>query len=163
MYKKPPKGKVSRKIFQASTCDTIAHMIEPITESDKDLLQSTVDVILTTVSAKGYPHSSFVWCSLNEPYVLLNTGRGYVKERNMSRNPKVTVFSYNPKKTDRWIEVQGTVELIEEGAVDHLNHLSYQYTGKEDFYRDVMPELAGKETRVICRVTPTRVRMEERQ
>lgn len=138
-------------------------MVEPIPDSHKDLLQSTVDVILTTVSSKGYPHSSVVWCSLDDQHILLNTGRGYVKEKNMSKNPMVTVFSYNPKNPERWIEVQGTVELIEEEAVDHLNHLAYQYTGKEDFYRDIMPELAGKETRVICRVTPARVKTEPRQ
>jgi hypothetical protein len=37
-----------------------------------------------------------------------------------------------------------------------LNKLCYKYTGKEDFYRDLMPELTG-EKRVIIRLTPTKV------
>jgi len=119
---------------------------------------STVDVVLTTVGAGGYPHSSMVWCSLDGDSVLLNTGRGYAKERNMRRDPRVSVFAFDPARPGRWVEVQGTAELVEEGAVEHLNRLSLSYTGKPDFYRDVMPELAGRETRVIVRVKPTRVR-----
>jgi PPOX class probable F420-dependent enzyme len=133
-------------------------MTVKVPQSHRHLLESSVDVILTTVSPEGYPHSSLVWCSFDGKHVLLNTGRGYRKERNMRGNPKVTVFSYNPKDPRRWIEVQGAVELIEEGAIDHLNELSYKYTGKRDFYKDLMPELAGKEVRVVCKVTPTRIR-----
>jgi len=122
------------------------------------LLESTVDVVLTTVGADGYPHSSMVWCSLDGDSVLLNTGRGYAKERNMRRSPHVSVFAYDPVRPDRWVEVQGDAELVEEGAVEHLNRLCLSYTGKPDFYRDLMPELAGRETRVIVRVAPRRVR-----
>jgi len=121
----------------------------------RSLLESTVDVVLTTVGADGYPHSSMVWCSLDGEAVLLNTGRGYAKERNMRRCPRVSVFACD---AGRWVEVQGDAELVEEGAVEHLNQLSLRYTGQPDYYRDVMPELAGRETRVIVRVTPTRVR-----
>ena len=77
----------------------------------------------------------------------------------MRKNHRVSVFAYDEWDHLRWIEVQGDVELIEEGAVDHLNKLSLEYTGKGDFYKDVMPELAGKEVRVIVRVTPTMVRV----
>ena len=129
-----------------------------VPDTHRSLLKSTVDVVLTTVGADGYPHSSMVWCSYDDARVLLNTGRGYTKERSMRRDPHVAVFAYDPAEPSRWVEVQGEAELVEEGAVEHLNHLSLLYTGKPDFYRDVMPQLAGRETRVIVRVTPTRVR-----
>jgi len=50
----------------------------------------------------------------------------------------------------------GTVELISEGALEHLNLLCYKYTGKRDFYRDLMPELTG-EKRVIVKISPRRI------
>jgi PPOX class probable F420-dependent enzyme len=130
-----------------------------IPESHRDLLMSTVDVVLTTVSPRGYPQSTLVWCSLDGSNVLLNTGIGYQKEKNMRRNHRVSVLAYDPTDHLRWIEVQGDVELSEEGAVEHLNRLSMAYRGKPDFYRDLMPELAGKETRVIVKVTPVKVRV----
>jgi PPOX class probable F420-dependent enzyme len=123
-----------------------------IPESHLDLLCSTVDVILTTVSPKGYPQSTLVWCSFDGESVNLNTGIGYQKERNMRRNPRVSVLAVDPKNKMRWIEVQGDVELVKEGALEHLNWLSNAYKGK-DFY-ELMPELKGKEVRVIVKVTP---------
>ena len=130
-----------------------------IPESHADLLRSTVDVVLTTVSPAGYPQSTLVWCSYDGSHVLLNTGIGYQKERNMRKNRRVSVFAYDERNHLRWIEVHGDVELIEEGAVEHLNKLSLEYTGKGDFYKEVMPELAGKEVRVIVRVIPTKIRV----
>ncbi len=96
-----------------------------------------------------------IWCGFDGTHVLLNTGIGYQKERNIRRDSRVSVFAVDPTNKMRWIEVQGDAELIEEGALEHLNRLSNAYRGK-DFY-ELMPELNGKEARVIIRVTPVRV------
>ena len=130
-----------------------------VPKSHVDLLQGTVDVILTTLSLKGYPQSTLVWCSFDGSSILLNTGIGYQKEKNMRKNPHVSVFAVDPKDKLRWVEVQGDAQLIEEGAVEHLNQLSYLYTGKRDFYKEVMPELAGIEKRVIVKITPISVKI----
>jgi PPOX class probable F420-dependent enzyme len=132
-----------------------------IPESHADLFRSTVDVVLTTISQEGYPQSTLVWCSLENSTVLLNTGKRYRKERNIRKNPHVSVFAFDPQDHLHCIEIQGDAELIEEGAIDHLNLLSHEYTGKADFYRDVMPELAGKEERVIIRVTPRHIKVRD--
>lgn len=132
-------------------------MIAKIPDAYKSLFESTTDVLLTTISPKGYPHSTLVWSSYNGTNLLLNTGIGYHKERNMRKNPKVSVFVSDPKDRLRWVEVQGDAELIEEGAVEHLNKLSLAYTGKRDFYKDLMPQLEDKETRVIVKITPKKV------
>lgn len=128
-----------------------------IPESHRYLFEGTVDVILTTISKKGYPHSSMIWCSYDGENILLNTGVGYQKERNMRRNPNVSVFAYDPQTPEKWITVSGIVELVSEGAVEHLNKLCYKYTGLKDFYRDLMPELTGEE-RIIVKIPPKRVR-----
>jgi PPOX class probable F420-dependent enzyme len=128
-----------------------------IPETHVDLLRSTVDVVLTTISPRGYPQSTLVWCGFDGEYVLLNTGIGYQKERNMRRDPRVSVLAVDPANKMRWIEVQGDAELVEEGALEHLNLLSNAYRGK-DFY-ELMPELKGKEVRVIVKVTPRKVRV----
>jgi hypothetical protein len=91
----------------------------------------------------------------------MNTGKGYQKEKNLRKNPHVSVFAFDPRDHLHCVEVQGDAEIIEEGAVEHLNQLSHAYTGKADFYRDVMPELAGKEERVIIKVTPKRIKIRD--
>ena len=134
---------------------------EVIPGSHAGLFRSKVDVVLTTVTHDGYPQSTLVWCSLDGSKVLMNTGRGYQKEKNIRHNPHVSVFAFDPTDHLHCAEVQGDAELVEEGAVEHLNRLALAYTGKPDFYKDVMPELAGKEVRVIVRVSPRRIRVSD--
>ena len=128
-----------------------------IPESHRHLLEGSIDVVLTTISKKGTPHSSMIWSSFDGENIRLNTGVGYQKERNMRRNPNVSVFSYDPKTPEKWISVSGTVELVSEGAVEHLNMVCYNYTGMRDFYKDLIPELTG-EKRVIVKISPKTVR-----
>jgi PPOX class probable F420-dependent enzyme len=130
-------------------------MVAKVPESHADLLRSNVDVVLTTLSPGGYPQSTLVWCSFDGVNVLLNTGIGYHKERNMRRDPRVSVFAVDPTNKMRWIEVQGDAELIEEGALEHLNQLSNAYR-RMDFY-DLMPELKEKEVRVVVKVIPRKI------
>jgi PPOX class probable F420-dependent enzyme len=132
-------------------------MVAKVPESHADLLRSKVDVVLTTLSPEGYPQSTLVWCSFDGVNVLLNTGIGYQKEKNMRRDPRISVFAVDPANKMRWIEVQGDAELIEEGALEHINQLSRAYQGM-NFY-DLMPELREKEVRVIVKMTPRKVRI----
>ena len=104
-----------------------------IPETHRYLLEGTVDIILTTISRNGFPHSSMIWSSFDGENIMFNTGIGYRKEKNMRRNRTASVFAYDPIKPDKWISISGTVELVEEGALEHLNMLCYRYTGKEDF------------------------------
>jgi hypothetical protein len=51
--------------------------------------------------------------------------RGFRKEKNMRRNPKVTLLCYDPRQPLRSIEVRGTVvEMTEVGAMEHLDSLA---------------------------------------
>jgi PPOX class probable F420-dependent enzyme len=126
-------------------------------DTHRDLLDGPVVVALITVMPDGQPQATPVWCNTDGDYILVNTARGRQKDRNMSRNPKVTVLAMDPKNPFRWIEVRGqVVEITEEGAVEHINALSKLYTGNPDYY-SFNPSARGKETRVIYRIEPQRV------
>jgi hypothetical protein len=57
--------------------------------------------------------------------------RGFRKEKNMRANPKVTLLAYDPKHPLRNIEIRGTVvDMTEEGALEHLDHLTQLYLHK---------------------------------
>jgi hypothetical protein len=91
--------------------------------------------------------------------VLVNTMRGFRKEKNMRRNPRVTLLCYDPRQALRSIEVRGTVvEMTEEGALDHLDSLSRLYTGTSPYFGGCVPaELKDSETPVLCKIRPTHV------
>ena len=137
----------------------------PIPESHQDLLGGDACVALTTVMPDGQPQITPVWCNRDEEgYVLLNTMCGFRKEKNMRTNPKVTLLACDPKNPLRSIEIRGSVvEMTEEGALEHLNHLTQLYMHKPDarFFGDSVPaELQETYIPVKIKITPTHVRVE---
>lgn len=133
-------------------------MSAKIPEDFKDLLEGPVYVALSTVMPDGQPQTTVVWCDYDGTYVRVNTARGRQKEKNMAARPKVSVLAVDPEDPYRWIEVRGTVELTEEGAVDHIDSLAQLYRDKSKYFGGVAPaEQAEKQTRVMGKITPTRV------
>jgi PPOX class probable F420-dependent enzyme len=133
----------------------------PIPESHRDLLTGPIDVALVTVMPDGQPQATVVWCSLEGPYLLVNTMRGFRKERNMRARPRVSVLAVDPADPSRWLEVQGTVELVDEGATDHPDRLAALYGGAEHYFGGVVPAAhAETEVPVIARITPVEARTE---
>lgn len=60
-----------------------------------DLLTTPRVVALTTVMPDGQPQTTVVWCNFDGTHVLVNTMRDFRKEKNMRRNPKVTLLCYD--------------------------------------------------------------------
>lgn len=130
-----------------------------IPDSYRDLLIGPVYAALSTVMPDGQPQTTVVWCDFDGTHVLINTMRGFRKEKNMRANPRVTVLAYELHNPLRFIEVRGQViEMTEEGALDHLDHLSEVYTGGKPYFGTCVPvELKEKETPVLCKILPLHV------
>jgi len=132
-----------------------------IPDSHRDLLEGPIDVALVTVMPDGQPQATVVWCNLEGPYVMVSTMKGFRKERNMRARPQVALLAIDPADPLRWIEVRGTVELLEEGALAHLDRLATLYTAAEHYFGQVVPaEYARSEVPVIAQITPVQVRAE---
>lgn len=134
-------------------------MAIPIPDSHRDLLIAPVHGVLSTIMPDGQPQSSIVWTDYDGTYIYINTTLERQKGRNMCSNPKVALLVIDPHNDSRWIEIRGNVvELRQDGAADHADRLTQQYTGKQRFYGDIYPvEQKQKETRVIFKIEPTRV------
>jgi PPOX class probable F420-dependent enzyme len=131
-----------------------------IPESHRDLVECPRVAALTTVMADGYPQTSVVWCDFDGTFVRVNTMRGFAKERNMRRDPKVTLLCYDPRQPLRYLEIRGTVvEMTEAGALEHLEALASKYAGRPvGYFGECIPaEFAERETPVLCRILPTHV------
>jgi PPOX class probable F420-dependent enzyme len=130
-----------------------------IPEDYLDLVNGPPVAALATVMPDGQPQTTAVWCNYDGEHMLVNTMRGFRKEKNMRLNPKVTLLCYDPKEPLRSLEVRGTVvEMTEERALEHLDGLSMLYTGAAPYFGACVPaELKEKETPVLCRIAPTRI------
>ncbi len=136
------------------------HRHDEIPPSHRDLVECPPVAALTTIMPSGYPQTSVVWCDLDAGYVRVNTMRGFAKERNMRRDPRVTLLCYDPRQPLRYLEIRGTViEMTEDGAAAHLDALASKYAGRPiRYFGEAIPAaFAETEIPVLCRIRPDRV------
>ena len=136
------------------------HLSTEIPASHRDLVACPAVAALTTVGSDGYPQTTPVWCDSDGEYVRVNTMRGFAKERNMRRNPRVTLLCYDPRRALRYLEIRCmVVEMTEVGAAEHLDHLASTYAGRPiRYFGDAVPaRFADSERPVLCRIRPNHV------
>jgi PPOX class probable F420-dependent enzyme len=133
-------------------------MSRPLPASHLDLFDRPLPAPLTTEMPDGRFQSSVVWCNRDGDHVLLNTMHEFQKAKNLRARPRATVLVIAPGPDDRWIEVRGTVELEERGALEHLDELTRLYTGTAPYFGTAVPaDLAAVEHPVRVRLIPAAV------
>jgi PPOX class probable F420-dependent enzyme len=119
---------------------------------------------LTTVMPDGQPQTTPVWCNRDGDNLLINTMRGFRKEKNMRANPQVGLLVFDPQNNLHNIEVRGTViEMTEDHALEHLDYLTRVYLQNPDahFFGDcISTELQSTHIPVKITIAPTRIRVE---
>ena len=111
-------------------------MSVPIPELALDLLRRPLTCIVVTMLPDGQPHATPVWFDFDGSQVRFNTAEGRQKARNVARNSKVTISILDPQDDGHWLEWRGhVIEIRDEagGARDHINSISFRYTGNPIF------------------------------
>ena len=133
----------------------------PIPDSHVDLLTRPVHGVLTTMMPDGQPQSTLVWCDYDGQRARVNTTAERQKGRNMRANPRVTLLIIDPDNSARYIEIRGTAQFSQTGAIEHLDTLTRAYTAHPAFYGYVYPpEQRRRETRLIVRIEATRITLD---
>lgn len=108
----------------------------PIPEQYLDLFKKKSFAHLATVMADGSPQVTPVWIDYDGEFLLVNSARGRVKDRNMQPGAKVAIEILDADDPYRYIQVRGHVaEVTTEGAEAHINTLSHKYRGRDYDYR----------------------------
>lgn len=124
-----------------------------LTEPQVELLRGRNWGTVTTLREDGSPHSTPVWVDSDGENVVFNTAIGRVKERNMRRDPRVSMTVLPAEnQQDGYLSVTGTAEISEEGAEEHIHSLARKYLGAERY-----PWLRADERRVIVTIRPERI------
>jgi PPOX class probable F420-dependent enzyme len=127
-------------------------MAATISQQYLDLFQKKAFAHLATLMSDGCPQVTPVWCDFDGTYVRINSAKGRVKDRNMRRDPRVTLSIQDPDNPYRYLEVRGrVVEVTEEGADAHIDSLAKKYLGVDKY-----PYRQPGETRVIYKIQPER-------
>ena len=129
-------------------------MAQSIPANFQDLFRKRAFAGLATLMPDGRPQVTPMWCDYDGTHVLLNTARGRQKDKNIRRDPRITLCIPDPDNPYRYLEVRGRViEITEKGADEHINKLAKKYLDK-----DVYPFRQPGEVRLLLRVQPDRVR-----
>jgi PPOX class probable F420-dependent enzyme len=126
-------------------------MAEQLPDKYADLLSNKKAFAnLGTLNSDGSPQVTPVWVDYDGKHVRVNSARGRLKDRNIARDPRVSLSIQDPENPYRYLEIRGkVVEATEKGADDHINSLAKKYLGK-----DVYPFRQPGETRVIYKIEP---------
>src|SRR5258708_16012561 len=121
-------------------------MARALSEKARALLQERRFAVLGTINKDGSPQLTTMWYLLDGDVILMNTKAGRTKERNMRRDPRISVciedgYSY--------VTISGTVEMIDDPqeAQRDIYRLAVRYNVEEEPKRQ-MEEQFSKETRL---------------
>ncbi|GAC1520557.1 MAG: PPOX class F420-dependent oxidoreductase [Ktedonobacteraceae bacterium] len=109
--------------------------------------------VLATLNKDGTPQLSIMWYLLEDDgTIMMNTKVGRAKERNMRRDPRISVCfedGYN------YLTISGRVEMIDDPQVaqQDIYRLSARYHGVENA-RMQMEKQFSQEQRVTLRLKP---------
>jgi PPOX class probable F420-dependent enzyme len=129
------------------------NMAGVIPEKYLDLFEKKAFAHLATVMPDGSPQVTPIWIDFDGSHVLVNSARGRQKDKNMKRNPAVSLSLSDPDNPYRYLEVRGRVVAItEEGASEHINSMAKKYLGVDEY-----PYRQPGEVRVLYKIEPLRV------
>ncbi|MCP2164331.1 PPOX class F420-dependent oxidoreductase [Goodfellowiella coeruleoviolacea] len=124
-----------------------------------ELLDSKVFATVATIQPDGRPQQSVVWVLRDGDDVLFTIGLGSRKERNLRRDPRVSVLVSPADAPYTYAAIYGTATLDTTAGQDLIDRLAIKYTGLTYAeHSERTPEAATDLTRIAAvRVTPTRI------
>jgi PPOX class probable F420-dependent enzyme len=82
----------------------------------------------------GSPHVAPVWFDYDGTYILIDSAKGRIKDKNIRRDPRVGIDILDPDNPYRHLSIRGrVVEITEKGADELIDKLSKKYTGLDKY------------------------------
>ncbi|MFI7321623.1 PPOX class F420-dependent oxidoreductase [Streptomyces venezuelae] len=130
-------------------------MSAELSDDLKALLDTPVFIHVATIQPDGSPQVSPVWVKRDGDDVLFSTTVGRRKEKNLRRDPRVTVLVQPFDAPYTYAEIRGTAQMTTEGGQELIDELSMKYTGKK--YAEFNPASKNDSERVVVRVSARKV------
>jgi PPOX class probable F420-dependent enzyme len=130
-------------------------MAAELNDDVRELLDQPNPAVLATVNADGSPQTSVVWVGRDGGDLLISTAAGRRKERNLRRDPRVSLSVYDQADPQRYAEIRGRASVTEDAGRALAVRLAEEYEGPgagEEYLR-LPPEVI----RVVVRIKPEHV------
>ena len=122
--------------------------------STRKLFEGKNFAFVSTLMKDGYPQITPTWVDIEDGNILVNTAIGRIKQKNVSRDPRLSIAIADQNNPYDMVTVRGKVieQITGDAADKHIDKLAKKYLGK-----DIYPNRAPGEKRVILKVKPERV------
>ena len=108
---------------------------------------------LACLMPDGSPHVTPVWIDREGDTILVNTAQGRVKQRNVTRDPRVAISIADQDNPYEKVLIRGVVrEQTTNGADHHIDKLAKKY-----IHKDKYPWHAPGEKRIILKIEPQHI------
>jgi PPOX class probable F420-dependent enzyme len=111
---------------------------------------------LATLMKGGSPHVTPTWVDIDKSNntILINTAKGRIKHKNISRDPRVGVSVMDFSNPYHMVSVRGKVveQINGKEADDHIDKMAKKYMGMDKY-----PGRAAGEERLLLRIKPEHV------
>lgn len=115
---------------------------------------------LGTINKDGSPQVTPTWIDITEnkndkenELILINTAKDRIKQKNVSRDPRVSISMIDETNPYSMITIKGRViEQTTEGADKHIDDLAKRYLNAEKY-----PSHSPDVKRIILKIKPEKV------
>ena len=107
-------------------------------------------VVLATVLPGGAPQQTVMWYILDGDEIVFNTKRGRLKDKNLGRDPRVSLCIADGY---RYVTIRGPVTIVEDPATAQadIRRIAIRYSGPEKGAARAVSQFS-KEERISYRV-----------
>ncbi|MER5889292.1 PPOX class F420-dependent oxidoreductase [Streptomyces sp. NPDC001941] len=124
-------------------------------DSARKVLDAPNPAVLATLNPDGAPQTSVVWVTRDGDELLVSSQLGRRKDRNIERDPRVSLIVYDLADPQLYVEVRGTATVTQDAGRALAVRLAEEYEGPGagQEYLELPPEMV----RIAIRVTPEKV------
>ena len=130
-------------------------MTASLGDAARKIIDAPNPAVLATVNPDGSPQTSVVWVRRDGNDLLVSSAAGRRKDRNLARDPRVSMTVYDQADPLQYVEVRGLASISEDAGRQLAVSLAEEYEGPGagQEYLELPPEVI----RIVIRITPQRI------
>ena len=130
-------------------------MTASLSDAARKIIDAPNPAVLATVNPDGSPQTSVVWVRRDGNDLLVSSAAGRRKDKNLARDPRVSMTVYDQADPLQYVEVRGLASVSEDAGRQLAVSLAEEYEGPGagQEYLELPPDVI----RIVIRITPQRV------
>jgi PPOX class probable F420-dependent enzyme len=128
---------------------------QTLSDPVRQLLDRPNHAVLATINPDGSPQTSLVWVAREGDEVVISSAAGRRKDRNIRRDPRVSLSAWDSADPGIYAEIRGTATVTEDPGRALAIALGEKYDGPGggDSFRQLPAEIV----RIVIRIAAAHV------